>query len=231
MPHTVVMRRLRRSDLVRPPALLALTMVCTVVLAVRAPLSGDVRHVPLLWNVFLAWIPVGLATAVVRADLAGARARTLALGAAWLAFLPNAPYLVTDLVHVSRRSTAALLYDSLMFGAFAALGVLLGAAALWPVHRRVPERLGRRAGHLFLVAMGVLTGFGVYLGRVERWNSWSVIQDPVRLGRDIWARIADPLAHPETLVVTLGFGACFLVAYVVLVGLRPASHRAGRRAR
>ena len=78
-------------------ALLATTAL-TIVLGVTdpvAPLSYPTWF--LVWNLFLAWIPVYFAGgfAVVRR-----RRWLLPLGLGWLTFLPNSPYLVTDLVHL-----------------------------------------------------------------------------------------------------------------------------------
>src|SRR5213076_482065 len=54
----------------------------------------------LVWNLFLAWIPLIAALA-----LDDVRTTPLALNLPllgfWLAFFPNAPYLLTDLVHLN----------------------------------------------------------------------------------------------------------------------------------
>lgn len=58
-----------------------------------------------VWNLLLARVPhaASLATAGRRRGRPG-RPRLLSLpGLAWLAFLPNAPYLVTDFMHIFPR--------------------------------------------------------------------------------------------------------------------------------
>jgi uncharacterized membrane protein len=60
----------------------------------------------------------------------------------------------------------------------------------------------------------MLSGFGIYLGRFLRWNSWDIVSNPGSLLGDIWERFADPLAHGQTWGVTLGFGGLLLVAYL-----------------
>ena len=77
---------------------LGATTALTSVLGITdpaAPLYYPTRF--LIWNLFLAWIPVFFAAgfAVVHR-----RVWLVPLGLGWLAFLPNSPYLVTDLVHL-----------------------------------------------------------------------------------------------------------------------------------
>ena len=211
----------RHLDLAGLPVLTALTGVCLALLALRVRLAGEPAHGFLIWNVFLAWLPSAFGWAALRAHSLGSRLTAVAFGAAWLAFFPNAPYLVTDLVHLEAEPRARLLYDALLIGALGLLGLLLGAAALRPMHRRIDERFGALGSVPLLVVMGLLTGFGVYLGRVRRWNSWAVLEDPVPLLTDVWMRLSDPLAHRGTLAVTVGFGGFFVLSYLLAVGLRP----------
>ena len=55
----------------------------------------------LVWNLTLAWVPLLLALGFAAARRPWAQAL---LGITWLVFLPNAPYLVTDLVHIEGRA-------------------------------------------------------------------------------------------------------------------------------
>lgn len=79
--------------------------VATVALVVAiAWTTGVDSHGYLLWNLVLAWIPLLFAVALGwarRLQLGGLA--LVALGAGWLLFLPNAPYMVTDLVHLQDK--------------------------------------------------------------------------------------------------------------------------------
>jgi uncharacterized membrane protein len=173
----------------------------------------------LLWNLFLAWIPwlAALAFAAARAPVALA-----ASGAVWLLFLPNAPYLITDLVHLRPRAGVPHWYDVLLFGAFALAGCVLGWASLEAVHRRVARALGPLAEAVVVAIVLFLKGFGVYLGRFLRWNSWDVIARPSALA----AAAASALATPRALVFSVLFGAFVGVGYLVFSPPRLRAPRA-----
>lgn len=164
---------------------------------IRAGWVGP-RYLFLVWNLGLAWIPWLAARRVAEATSPPVLAFT---GAAWLLFLPNAPYLVTDLLHLGPRPPVPLWFDVLLFSAFALAGCALGWASLEQVHRRLVRALGRRPAALVVVGVLFLTGFGVYLGRFLRWNSWDLLTEPLALLGQASAALATRRA--------LGFSALF----------------------
>ena len=199
-----------------------LSLGCLAVLAVQQRVPGHYHLEFLVWNLFLAWVPLAVAVVVqrLRASGTGRLDTRLAFAAgamAWLAFFPNAPYIVTDLIHLHHdRGERVLLADGTVIGAFALTGLLLAFASLQRMHRLVVERFGARAGWAMVGAVSLLTGVGVYLGRVLRWNSWDLISRPDALLADLVAPLGDPLAFQRPLAVTVGFSLAFLVWYVGL---------------
>ncbi len=185
----------------------------------------------LVWNLFLAWVPLAIALVVERLrDLGPGQLRTrlaFAAGAgAWLLFFPNAPYIVTDLIHLHHdRGERALLADGAVIGIFALTGLLLAFASLRRMQRLVVDRSGAPAGWALVGAVSLLTGAGVYLGRVLRWNSWDLLSRPDALLADLVAPLGDPLAYQRPLAVTVGFGLAFLVWYVGLFRLTESRAR------
>src|SRR3954467_13505668 len=82
-------------------SLAGLSLFVLAMLAMRMLYTGTSGHRWLAWNLFLAWIPFLLSLLLYERARAGASWRVLApLGLLWLAFFPNAPYLVTDLKHI-----------------------------------------------------------------------------------------------------------------------------------
>jgi len=54
-----------------------------------------------------------------------------------------------------------------------------------------------------------LSGFGIYLGRIRRWNSWDVLVHPAGVSHDIGRIAAHPLANAGSMVFAALF-ATFL---------------------
>lgn len=161
----------------------------------------------LWWNLALAWVPW-----VLSVPLAVARrpwtALPLVLG--WLVFFPNAPYLVTDFVHLRPRPPAPLWLDVLLLGSFALAGCALGWLSLANVHRALERVLPRHGAWAVIAAVLALAGFGVYLGRFLRWNSWDVVVEPVPLLRSATLALFDPRALAYSVAYAGFIGAGYL---------------------
>jgi uncharacterized membrane protein len=201
------------------PLVLASALACAV-LNVRFYLSASPRYGFLLWNLFLAWVPYGCA---LWADaLHGTRRwgglTVLLFG--WLLFFPNAPYIITDFVHLLRLDTMPLWFDLGLVAVFAWTGCLLGFASLRIVHGLLDAAIGRLWAWTAVCASLVLSGVGIYVGRFLRWNSWDVLTDPVRIAGALLDGASDPLAHRRALGVTLLFAGLMLVSYWTIISLR-----------
>jgi uncharacterized membrane protein len=102
-----------RDDLVRRVLLFgALLGWCAMLLVFRALRSGSLSYAFLAWNLFLATVPAVAAWLFVRAATKGSAAGVqLGWFVLWLVFLPNAPYIVTDFLHLTERPAIPLWYD------------------------------------------------------------------------------------------------------------------------
>jgi uncharacterized membrane protein len=172
----------------------------------------------LLWNLFLAWIPY-LASLCVLALFQRRRTRLLLIPAAlWLIFLPNAPYMVTDLLHLGERLPVPLWYDIGLLTTFSLSGLCLMFASLRTMQAVVQKIVGTTGGWLFALAAIGLSGFGIYLGRFMNFNSWDVLTQPDDVASVIAQRMLN--FHPQTYGVTLMFGAIVFVFYLVFMSAR-----------
>lgn len=200
-------------------------------LTARSVYIGEVTGTFLLWNLFLAWLPLLFAACAVWTVQ---RSLLLALlpTAAWLVFLPNAPYLVTDLMHLAYDGRAPVLFDAVMLFSFALYGLAMGLVSLRWLQAAVQRRWGRWPGWGFVLASLGAAGFGIYLGRYVRWNSWDVVTQPRVLLHDIAARLVNPLEHWHTWAMTALFAAMLVFTYWLLTELgRSNAAMPGDRAR
>src|SRR5438105_2015405 len=102
---------------------------------------------------------------------------------------------------------------------FVWLGVFIGFLSLHRMHELVSHKFNWRTGWVFVLVVVGLTGFGIYLGRFERWNSWDLFLSPLGLLSDIANVILHPRANKTAIVFPALFATFFLLAYVMLYAL------------
>lgn len=175
----------------------------------------------LVWNLFLAWIPYLFALASLAMHRAAPRQWWLLipLGVVWLAFFPNAPYLVTDFLHLEQRAYIPLWYDILMLVVFSWTGIFLAIASLRIMQRLVAAHLGALLGWLFAGTALALSGLGIYLGRFDRWNSWDLLIHPRKILADVLVRVANPFDHMNFVAFTLLFTVFLAICYLTFVAV------------
>jgi len=183
---------------------------------------NDLIYRNLVWNLFLAWIPYLFSLLAIGLHLALPRQWWLLMipGGIWLAFFPNAPYLLTDFLHLSYRPPVPLWYDIGLLASFSWSGLFLAVASLKTMHELVKTYLGWVIGWLFSWAALGLGGLGLYLGRFSRWNSWDLLSQPQEILVDIARRLADPLNNLRFYGFTLMFTAILLVCYLTFISLQ-----------
>jgi uncharacterized membrane protein len=197
---------------------LAATAGLTLVLGLTdpaPPLSYPTRY--FVENLVLAWIPLFFAAgfAVVRR-----RIWLIPLGLGWLAFLPNAPYLVTDLVHLV--GGAELWRHVIQYGVAAWTGVMLGVVSMHLVHQRIERDFGAVRGWIAVVVSIGLCAMGVVIGRFQRWNSWDLVTRPDAVAATTLDWVRSPFAYVQSTGVALAVGAFFGLAYLTLWSLWPS---------
>jgi uncharacterized membrane protein len=181
--------------------------------AFRLAWTGEVHYANLVWNLVLAWVPFALALLVYdRARRGRGGAGLLLLGAAWLAFLPNAPYLVTDFKLLREIQDMPVWFDVALLTTFAWTGLLLGFVSVYLVQRAVQRLYGTAAGWCAAVGALCLSGVGIYLGRELRWNSWDLAVQP----GSVLGEALDELATARMVGMTLVMAAFLTVAYGML---------------
>jgi uncharacterized membrane protein len=213
--------------------LLLSSLYCIGLESARVLYTGDRVYLFLIWNLFLAWIPLVVSLLIERVQNRGGRPALLVLLAAiWLLFFPNAPYIITDFIHLAPRGTAPLWFDVLLIASFAWTGLLLGFTSLNRVQRLITAAAGALVGWLSAAGALVLASFGIYIGRFEVRNSWDLIARPGPLVRDTWHQLTSPAAYPRTLGVTLSYAIFLILAYATICeigGPAPKRFRSLRR--
>lgn len=196
-------------------SLLASSTLSIAFVLARVLLTGRNAYVFLLWNSFLAWIPYVLAHVLAARHRRSAHTLELfALGAVFVGFLPNAPYMVTDLMHLHGQGSVPYWFDTLMLMSFAWSGLTLGVASVRRTAAVVRARTkSSTATYAYVVTVSVLTAFGIYLGRFLRLNTWDAAVHPFTVARSVAAPVVHPTSHPHAWMFTAAFTAFFLASY------------------
>lgn len=193
---------------------LLLLYSCALVL-VRVRLTDTIHFRFLIWNLFLAMIPLAISLLYVRVRprLPGWLWLTTCLSF-WLLFFPNAPYIATDLMHLGYHENMPKWYDPLMLLSASLTGLWAGFLSLREFEAELWDRIGRWPTRAFVALVWFLSGIGIYLGRVQRWNSWDLFRHPDRLFRDVIMPFINPTAFPRTLALIVLFSSFFWLSYL-----------------
>lgn len=186
--------------------------LCVSLSIFRIVYSARLTHAYLIWNLFLAWMPIIFA--LLAWKYKESKIKLLGFSAAWLLFLPNAPYLVTDLVHLSARPPVPFWFDAVLFQSFICVGLLLTFLSLDWMQNLVTHLYNPRISWLFILFVIGLSGFGIYLGRVQRWNSWDLLFSPINLMSDIGQHFLPPRRRTAGLYSIL-YAAFLLISYTL----------------
>jgi uncharacterized membrane protein len=147
------------------------------------------------WNLFLAVVPMVLSAILFRHTkfhALVARVMPVALnqrhrsGFWWLgsviclAFLPNAPYILTDIIHFVRFVWASSVWISALvlvplFSLFLLAGFLAYVISLINLGFYLNHIGLRRYVFTIEIVIHALSAVGVYLGRFLRFNSWDLV--------------------------------------------------------
>jgi uncharacterized membrane protein len=175
----------------------------------------------LVWNLFLAWIPY-LVSLLVAYLFRQQRRRwwlVVLFGFIWLIFFPNAPYLLTDFLHLQERPYVPVWYDILLLATFAWTGCFLGIASLRIMQGMVESFLGKIISWLFVMLAIGASSLGVYLGRFSRWNSWDILTQPELILAEVIGKVSDPFNNLRFLGFTLLFISFLTVSYLMFISM------------
>src|SRR5262245_60960601 len=136
----------------------------------------------MVWNLYLAAIPAVLALALFRRPQRIGVWWMLGVGA-WVLFLPNAPYVLTDVVHMvddlhasaSRTQSYQVLVTYALFFACGITSYTVSLKLFSRFLRRVTQPQVALAA---LLALHGLCVVAMYLGRFMRFNSWDAVFAP-----------------------------------------------------
>jgi uncharacterized membrane protein len=198
-------RRLPRTQYIL--ALVLSTLASIGLFAYGAWRNHSLEFNYLVWNLFLAWLPLVFAVrlvSVLRRKLWSSW-EAMATSLLWLVFLPNSFYMISDFIHLEDVRRVDILFDTVMFTSFIYTGVALGFSSLYLIHLQFRRRFSSRTAAAWIAFTLLVSSAAVYVGRDLRWNSWDVLTNPGGVLFDISDRLIHPGQYPQMVVTVISF--------------------------
>ena len=194
--------------------LIASVCFTLLLLAVRIAFAHQLMYVFYIWNLFLAAIPLLLSRRLQRQQKLTVKSYFLLAG--WLLFFPNAPYIITDIFHYESRPPLPMWFDLLLVINAAWCGIILGLVSLLQVEQFLAKNLKSFWVNCCITFSLLLCGYGIYIGRFLRFNSWDIITNPVALFATSLQRVINPFDYKSTWGFTLLFGISLCLFYYTI---------------
>jgi len=194
---------------------LFISIAGTLLVLSRQFLDTDKTFLFLLWNFFLAGLPLILSSIMIQMSLNGTTRNSLmGLGFLWLLFLPNAPYMLTDYIHVIYGDRKYLLLDAFTLSWFAVSAFASAVISLKDISGLLLERFYTWQVTMMVLGICLMCSFGILLGRDLRFNSWDVIMKPQTLVTETVVRLTNPSADFYTWISSMTIGLLLFFVYL-----------------
>lgn len=188
------------------------SVLAITLLLLRIKITNSTYLLFLIWNLFLAYIPYILSSSIYKNFFnTSKKIQNSFYGLVWLLFIPNSFYILTDFTHLHFKTTFQFSLDMLIISGFSFVGFYVGLLSIHTIRQLVIAKYGNTKGNIFILIISFLSAFGIYLGRVLRFNSWDIISKPIQLAyTSIYA-----LFSLETIIYTLQLGTIILISYIL----------------
>lgn len=132
---------------------------------------------------------------------------------AWLAFIPNSFYLISDFIHLQDVGQKNILFDTTLFTVIILTGLMIGFYSIELISSEFKKRFSTRVVNTLIALIFFISSFGIYIGRDLRWNSWDIIINPGGLLLDLIGRFSNFSNYPSMLVVILSYSFLLMSLY------------------
>lgn len=180
---------------------------CITLVISRMLYTENIKFIFLIWNIFLGWIPFASSNYLLNHKDNIRNPKQIAFLLIAIAFLPNAVYLITDLIHLKPRTDVALWYDSFLLFCFSLLGLMYSTISLINLEKIFRWMIPSKWVIPLMLFLIIGSGYGVYLGRVLRWNSWDAVIHPFGIISDTFQHVIHPFQHKIAWLMTIVFAS------------------------
>lgn len=196
-----------------PKSVISLTILAVVLNVLRVIIWGKMSLIYILWNIFLAFIPFFISFILLSLSKEKKLSKIIFIIGfiIWMLFIPNAPYIVTDFIHLGEIRSVPMLYDIFLIFSSASVGLMLGFHSFFHIEQIIKTKYSPRITSLIMGLIMIIISFGIYLGRFMRFNSWDVFVNHTSLIKNVWRIFSQSTANTEVFLYT---GLFFFFLYL-----------------
>jgi uncharacterized membrane protein len=196
----------------RNKIILLVSLYCLFLLLLRAKIMHSFYLFFLIWNLILAVIPYLISSYILTLENIENKKTVLFLILfVWLLFLPNSFYIITDLVHIVNSKKQTFWFDLVLISSYSIVGFILGLLSLLDFERIITRVFSQKTVSFVIPIICLLSGFGIYLGRILRFNSWEIISNPRILILDSLKSVLSS----ESILFTINFGVFIYITFLI----------------
>lgn len=201
--------------------LIILVTFCLLLLLIRMKITHSIFYGFLIWNIFLASVPLIISKQIIRINIKEiSKFKLKFLVFVWLIFLPNAPYIITDFIHLHHSKSVLIWLDIFLLFSFSCTGLLFTVISLNDIFKIIKQKWNFKIANIFITSAIFLCGFGIYLGRFIRLNSWDIITSPFTVLKNSIYSFSDL----NTWLVTFGFGSFIWILFSVFKSFKKTNN-------
>ncbi len=207
-------------------SLITFSLVAVLLIILVEFYSSDYAFNYFIWNLFLSWIPLLIAfrlVKVLRSKLWSSW-EALAYSFIWLIFLPNSFYMISDLIHINEVPGSYTVLFAVAFMAIIVSALINGFLSVYLVQAEFNKRVSIRTSETLITTLFVLSSYGIYIGRVLRWNSWDVFFNPTGVLYDLSNQVINFRSLGYTLMITFVFFIFLTSSYYLIKRLVKVIH-------
>ncbi len=199
-----------------PKSILYLLGLALILNILRVFLFGNASFLYILWNIVLAFVPFLISLILLlRTNKENIVKPFFIIGfIIWFIFLPNAPYVVTDFIHLGRIHAVPVMFDIFLLFASAGVSLLMGLYSISHMEKMLLLKFSKKITNITIAIVILFTSFGVYLGRYFRFNSWDFFISHNSLMESIWKIFTESNNYANVYGYTLLFFAFIYISYV-----------------
>ena len=199
-----------------PRSIISLLILSVILNLLRIVFFGNTSFIYILWNILLAFVPFFISSILVLNTNKGNIIKPFFIIGfiLWFIFLPNAPYVITDFIHLGRIHIVPVMYDIFLLFTSAAVSLLMGLYSLSHMEKILLLKFSKKVTNIFIAIIILFTSFGMYLGRFLRFNSWDLFISHNSLVFGIWNALSTPDNFMNIYSYTILFFVFIYVFYI-----------------